>query len=215
MNKVLISVLVLLAVVVGGFAMFYFYGASVRDKAIAQQETVKESWGNVQSAYQRRADLIGNLVETVKGAAKTETNILIGVTEARSGIVRYADSVSTVIDQQKEQLKNAKTPAELQQGDVMMMNTYRGFRGFMTENYPDVKSVQNFSMLQAELEGTENRINTERTRYNETVKDYNSYIRGTWRKMALGLVADDTDELTVREMFEAKEGADEAPKVKF
>ncbi|MFN0033101.1 MAG: LemA family protein [Flavobacteriales bacterium] len=215
MNKVLISVLVLLAVVVGGFAMFYFYGAGVRDKAIAHQETVKESWGNVQSAYQRRADLIGNLVETVKGAAATETNILIGVTEARSGIVRYADSVSTVIDQQKEQLKNAKTPAELQQGDVMMMNTYRGFRGFLSENYPDLKSIQNFGMLQTELEGTENRIKTERDRYNESVKEYNTYIRGTWRKMALGLVADDADELTVREMFEAKEGADEAPKVQF
>ncbi len=215
MNKITLSVLVLLLAVVVGFGMFYFYGASVRDKAIVQQETVNESWGNVQSAYQRRADLIGNLVETVKGAAKTETNILIGVTEARAGIVRYADSVSTVIDQQKAQLKDATTPAQLQQNDVMMMNTYRGFRGFMSENYPDVKSVQNFSMLQVELEGTENRISTERNRYNETVKEYNSYIRGTFRKMGLGLVADDADNFKVREMFEAKEGADEAPKVKF
>jgi LemA protein len=215
MNKITLAVLVLLLAVVVGFGMFYFYGASIRDKAVTEQETVNEAWGNVQSAYQRRADLIGNLVETVKGAAKTETNILIGVTEARSGIVRYADSVTTVIDQQKEQVKNATTPQQLQQSDLIMMNTYRGFRGFMAENYPDVKSIQNFAMLQAELEGTENRINTERTRYNESVKGYNSYIRGTFRRMGLKLVADDADNFVVREMFEAKEGADEAPKVKF
>jgi LemA protein len=180
-----------------------------------RQEEVNESWGNVQGAYQRRADLIGNLVETVKGAAKTESNILIGVTQARAGITQYTDSLGNVISQQQAAIKNAKTPEDLQQGDMMLMNTYRGFRGWMTENYPELKSIQNFSMLQVELEGTENRINTERNRYNETVKDYNSYIRGTWRRMGLKMVADDIDNFVERKMFEAQQGADVAPKVKF
>ncbi len=215
MNKLTLSVIVLLLVVGVGFGIFYFYGAGVRDEAIVRQEGVNESWGNVQGAYQRRADLIGNLVETVKGAAKTETDILIGVTQARARMTTYTDSVGNVITQQAAAIKNAKTPAEIQQGDVMLMNTYRGFNGWMTENYPDLKSIQNFSMLQVELEGTENRINTERNRYNETVKDYNAYIRGTWRRMGLKLVADDIDNFTVREMFEAQPGADVAPKVKF
>lgn len=215
MNKLTLSIIVLLLVVGVGFGIFYFYGAGVRDEAIVRQEEVNESWGNVQGAYQRRADLIGNLVETVKGAAKTETDILIGVTQARARMTTYTDSVGNVITQQAAAIKNAKTPAEIQQGDVMLMNTYRGFNGWMTENYPDLKSIQNFSMLQAELEGTENRINTERNRYNETVKDYNAYIRGTWRRMGLKLVADDIDNFTVREMFEAQPGSDVAPKVKF
>jgi LemA protein len=215
MNKLTLSILILLGVVLLGFGIFYLYAAGVRDSAVTKQETVDEAWGNVQSAYQRRADLIGNLVETVKGAAKTETNILIGVTEARSGISHYIDSVGNVLAQQKDMIKSADSPAALQQTDVMMMNTYRGFRGFMTENYPDLKSIANFGALQAELEGTENRINTERNRYNESVKDYNSHIRGTFRRMGLSLVGSEEDNFKSREMFEAKEGADEAPKVKF
>jgi len=215
MNKLTLSILILIGVVVLGFGIFYLYAAGVRDSAVTKQETVDQSWGNVQSAYQRRADLIGNLVETVKGAAKTETNILIGVTEARGGVSHYIDSVGNVLAQQKSQIKSATSPAELQQNDVMMMNTYRGFKGFMTENYPDLKSIQNFGMLQSELEGTENRINTERNRYNESVKDYNSHIRGTFRRMGLKLAGSEEDQFKVREMFEAKEGAEEAPKVKF
>ncbi len=195
--------------------MFYMYGASVRDNSVTKQETVKETWGNVQSAYQRRADLIGNLVETVRAAAENEKQILVGVTEARGGIRHYTDSVGNVIAQQQQQVKSAQTPGELEQSDMMIMNTYRGFRGFMTENYPTIQSTQNFSTLQAQLEGTENRINTERNRYNESVKDYNAFIRGTWRKMGLSLVGSSEDNFTVREMFEAKEGAEDAPVVKF
>ncbi len=215
MNKLTVSILVLVLVIVAGFGILYMYGAGVRDKSITKQETVKEAWGNVQSAYQRRADLIGNLVETVKAAADNEKEILIGVTEARAGIAHYADSVGNIIAQQKQNVANAQTPNDLQQSDAMIMTAYRGFRGFITEQYPTVQSTQNFSTLQAQLEGTENRINTERNRYNETVKDYNSYIRGTWRKMGLSLIGTEGDDLTVREMFESKPGADEAPKVKF
>ena len=215
MNKLTISALILIGSILVGFISFYFYSASVRDSAVKNQETVNEAWGNVQSAYQRRVDLIGNLVETVRAAAENEREILVGVTEARGGIRHYTDSVGNLVAEQSAKVKSATTPAELQQSDVMLMNTYRGFRGFMTENYPTVQSTQNFSNLQTQLEGTENRINTERNRYNEAVKTYNAHIRGTFKKMGLSLVASEEDNFKVREMFEAKEGADEAPQVKF
>ncbi len=195
--------------------IFYFYAASVRDKAVVTQETVSEAWSNVQSAYQRRADLILNLVETVKASAENEKQILVGVTEARAGISHYTDSLGKVIASQRDAMRNAKSPQELEGGDMMVMNSYKGFRGFMTENYPTVQSTQNFTLLQEQLEGTENRINTERNRYNEAVKEYNTMIRGTWRKMALKWVAEDEDAFQVKEAFKAKEGSDEAPKVAF
>ncbi len=215
MNKLTTSILVLVLVIAVGFGIMYMYGASVRDKSIAKQETVNESWGNVQSSYQRRADLIGNLVATVKAAAENEKQIYIGVTEARAGIAHYADSVGNIIARQKQNMSSATTPAQLQESDLIMTGAMRGFRGFITENYPTVQSTQNFATLQSQLEGTENRVNTERNRYNESVKDYNSYIRGTWRKMALNLIGTDGDNLTVREMFESKPGAEDAPVVKF
>ncbi len=215
MNKLTVSILVLVLVIAAGFGIMYMYGAGVRDSSIAKQETVNESWGNVQGAYQRRADLISNLVTTVKAAAENEKQILIGVTEARSGIAHYADSVGNIIARQKQNMASATTPAQLQESDVIMTGAMRGFRGFITEQYPTIQSTQNFTMLQTQLEGTENRINTERNRYNETVKDYNSYIRGTWRKMGLNLIGTEGDNLVVREMFESKPGAEDAPVVKF
>lgn len=215
MKKTTLAIIVLALAIAVGFGLFYMYAASVRDGAVTKQETVKESWGNVQSAYQRRVDLIANLVETVRAAAENEKEILIGVTESRGGVRHYTDSVGKLVAEQQVAIKNAKTPAELEQGDMMVMNTYRGFRGFMTENYPTIQSTQNFSTLQAQLEGTENRINTERTRYNESVKEYNSHIRGTWKKMGLNLVASEEDDFTIRKAFEAKPGAEDAPVVKF
>ena len=197
------------------FVIFYFYAASVRDNAVGTQETVNETWGNVQSAYQRRADLILNLVETVRASAENEKQILVGVTEARAGIAHYTDSLGRIISSQRDAMRNAKSPQELEGGDMMIMNSYKGFRGFMTENYPTVQSTQNFTVLQEQLEGTENRINTERNRYNEAVKEYNTMIRGTCRKMALKWVSDTDDAFQVKEAFQAKEGSDEAPKVKF
>lgn len=215
MKRSTLMILVTAAVVVGGFLMFYLYAASVRDNAVEKQEKVKEAWGNVQGAYQRRADLIGNLVETVKAAAANEKQILVGVTEARAGIAHYTDSVGNIIAAQRQQIASASSPAELEKGDLMIMGAYRGFNGFITENYPTVQSTQNFSTLQAQLEGTENRINTERNRYNEAVKDYNSHIRGTFKKMGLSLVAGADDNFVVKEGFEAKPGAEDAPVVKF
>ncbi|MEN9347821.1 MAG: LemA family protein [Flavobacteriales bacterium] len=193
MNKLTLSVVILLLVIVGGFAMFYFYGTSVYDGAVKRQEVVNESWGNVQAAYQRRADLIPNLVATVQGAAENEKQILVDVTNARSGISK------------------ATTPGELeQQGNILNRSI-----AVIFERYPEIRATENFGMLQSQLEGTENRINTERTRYNESVKDFNTYVRGFWKSKALGLVSSGDDNFAKREMFEAKPGSEDAPKVDF
>jgi LemA protein len=193
MNKLTLTLIVLLLVVGGGFAIFYFYGTSVYDGAVQRQETVDEAWGNVQTAYQNRADLIPNLVATVQGAAENERDILIQVTQARSGI------------------SSAKTPQEMEQQGAVLNRAI----AVVFERYPEIRATQNFGMLQSQLEGTENRIRTERTRYNETVKEFNTYIRGFWKSKALGLVAGADDDFRKREMFEAEEGTDKAPKVDF
>ena len=187
------SLLILLGVVIAIFAIFYLWAAGVRDSAVTKQETVNEAWGNVQAAYQRRADLIPNLVNTVKGAAENEKQILIEVTQARAGI------------------GDAKSPAELEQHGAVINRAI----AVIFERYPEVKATQNFATLQAQLESTENGVRTERNRYNETVKDYNSYIRGTFRRMAISMLGSEEDALVRREMFEAKEGTEDAPVVDF
>ena len=193
MKNITISLIVLALVIGGGFAIFYFYGTSIYDGAVTKQEEVDKSWNNVQGAYQRRADLIDNLVATVKGAAETEKDILVQVTKARSGIA------------------SATTPEQLDQNDGILR---RGL-SIIIERYPDLKSIQNFQMLQVELAGTENRINTERDRYNEAVAEFNKYVRGFWRSKALSFVAGAGEDFSPREGFKAREGSDEAPVVDF
>ena len=192
-NKVLMALLAVVGVIVLGYGIFYFYGTSVYSGAVEKQEAVNEKWANVQTAYQRRADLVPQLIATVKGAAANEEKILTEVTNARSGI------------------KNATTPEEIQQqGSIINRNIQVVF-----EKYPEIRSTENFGMLQAQLEGTENQVKTERDLYNEAVKEFNSYVRGFWKHKALGLVGNDDEEFKVRKMFEADAGSENAPKVSF
>lgn len=192
-NKVLIALLAVVGVIVVSFGIFYLYGTSVYSGAVEKQETVNEKWANVQTAYQRRADLVPQLIATVKGAAANEEKILMEVTNARAGI------------------KSANTPEEIQQqGSIINRNIQVVF-----EKYPEIRSTENFGMLQAQLEGTENQVKTERDLYNEAVKQFNSYVRGFWKHKALGLVGNDDDEFKVRKMFEADAGSENAPKVSF
>jgi len=183
--------LILLGIIVGAFVLFYLYGTSVYSGAVEKQEAVKKEWGNVQAAYQRRADLVPQLVETVKGARDNERTILENVTRARSG------------------MGAAQTPAELQKlgGEINKAIN------IVFENYPEIKSTQNFGELQAQLEGSENRVNKARTDYNEAVEKSNTFIRGFWKKKALSLVGD--EEFKVYDAFSAAEGADQAPKIDF
>lgn len=178
---------ILLIVVIGIFS-----GSGTYDKAVELQEEVDEQWGNVQATYQRRADLIPNLVNTVKGAAEVEERILTKVTQARAGIT------------------NAKTPEDLELAGREINTAIN----LAFEAYPQIRSTANFSDLQAQLEGTENRINVARQRYNQAVNDYNSHIRGFFRRFWLSILADE-GEFTRKEGFQSKQGADEAPEVKF
>lgn len=189
------SKILLIALAVFGVIALYvrfIKAPSVYDKAVAQQERVDEAWSNVQSAYQRRADLIPNLVNTVKGAAENEKEILTQVTQARAGIV------------------NAKTPEDME----MMGKKINTAINLAFERYPQIRSTENFQALQVQLEGTENRINKSRNDYNEVVKNYNTFIRGYWKKMFISWIAEE-DEFSKKEGFKAKEGSEDAPEVKF
>ena len=184
--------LIILGVLVLFVFFFIRWANGVYDKAIAKQEEVNKRWGDVQASYQRRADLVPNLVATVKGAAENEKEILTRVTEARAGIVR------------------AKTPQEME----MFGKEINTAINLAFEAYPQIRSTQNFADLQAQLEGTENRINKSREDYNAAVSEYNSHVRGKFRQMAINVMGD-TDEFAKRESFEAQAGAENAPKVDF
>lgn len=192
MSKGLIVTLAVIGAIVLFGLIFVSWGSGVYDKAIAAQEEVNASWADVQATYQRRADLIPNLVATVQGAAENEKGILTQVTQARAGIV------------------NAKTPEDLELAGRQINTAIN----LAFEAYPQIRSTENFQDLQSQLEGTENRINVARQRYNDTVKTYNTYVRGFFKRMALSWFGGGED-FTVRKGFGASEGAENAPKVEF
>ena len=168
-----------------------------------KEETAKAKWGDVQNQYQRRADLIPNLVETVKGYATQEKSVLVQVTEARAQATHVSVDASTVTDPAKF--------AQYQQAQ----NQLSGVLGHLlsiTENYPDLKSNTNFLALQSQLEGTEDRINIARRDYNEAVRDYNTELH-----TFPGVLWADTVYKNEKPMqpFEASSEAQTAPKVSF
>jgi len=191
MSKGLVTTLV----IVGGILLFGFifvmWGTGVYDNAVRLQEDVNASWSNVQTTYQRRADLIPNLVATVKEAAANERGILTQVTEARAGITK------------------ATTPEELDRAGKQINTAIN----LAFEAYPQIRSTENFSDLQAQLEGTENRITVARQNYNESIRGYNTYIRGFFKRMALSMFGGGED-FSVKKGFEASEGSENAPSVK-
>jgi LemA protein len=174
---------------IAGLALIVFmmYRGSY-NTAVNLQENVDEKWGDVGATYQRRADLIPQLVATVKGAAANEKGILTQVTEARAGIV------------------NAKTPEDM---DIMGKKINTAIN-LAFEAYPQIRSTQNFSDLQAQLEGTENRIAVARQNYNEAVKEYNSHIRGFFNSMFLN-----KETFSKKDPFKESAVSEVAPKVSF
>ena len=167
---------------------------------VADQESVETAWAQVENVYQRRADLIPNLVETVKGYAKHEQETLEGVIEAR------ANATKVTID------PTNMTPEDLQkyqaaQGDVT--NALSRLIA-VAENYPDLKANQNFLELQSQLEGTENRIAVERNKFNEVARQYNTKRRTFPTNILAGIFG-----FGDKPYFQAQEGADKAPKVDF
>jgi LemA protein len=167
------------------------------------EEAAKAQWAEVQNQYQRRADLIPNLVETVKGFAAQEQEVLTAVVEARASATQVRVDASTLTDPEAF----AKYQAAQDQ-----LSGVLGRLLMVTENYPDLKSNQNFLALQSQLEGTENRIAIARRDYNDAVRVYNTELRTFPGAIWAGTVHSGSKPMT---LFEAKAGAETAPTVKF
>lgn len=197
--KTLIVTLVILAVIAGIVILIIISGLN---KVVTLDETVEASWAQVENQYQRRFDLIPNLVETVKGVAGFEKETYIAVTEARSKVGEIKITPEMLSD------PNAFRQFQAAQD---------GLSGALSkllvtvENYPQLKASENFQTLQAQLEGTENRIAVERRRYNETAREFNTYIR----KIPGMLWAGMRGLTTPKRYFESVAGSEQAPAVKF
>jgi LemA protein len=170
------------------------------NQMVSQQEGVDAAWANVQSAYQRRADLIPNLVNTVKGYADFEQETLTKVIEARAKATQTTIDPTNLTPEKLAQFQSAQ--GELSGALSRLLVT--------VEKYPDLKANQNFLELQAQLEGTENRINVERNNYNTAAKNYNTYIRSFPRVIYAGWF-----DFVKKPYFEAEAGSKDAPKVEF
>jgi LemA protein len=168
----------------------------------ANEEAVKAAWGDVEAAYQRRNDLIPNLVEVVKAYAKHEKETLQAVTEARAKVGSIQVS--------KDMINDPKAVAQFQQAQASMSGALSRLM-VVVEKYPDLKANQNFRDLQHQLEGTENRINVARVRYNKAVQEFNVSIRIFPNSLTNSLFL----HLQPKEPFKAEAGAEKAPKVKF
>lgn len=193
------STIILLSLV-GGFALLVFWSIGAYNRLISLSESTESQWANVQSAYQRRADLIPNLIATVKGYADFEQETLIGVIEARS----KATSVQVSADELTPERIAAfqKVQGELKGALSRLLVT--------VERYPDLKANQNFLALQSQLEGTENRINVERNRFNEQVRGFNSAVK----RIPTSLVAS-IGGFESRGYFESEAEAQDVPEVSF
>ena len=167
---------------------------------VEKQEAVTAQWSQVENVYQRRADLIPNLVSTVKGYADFEQETLTAVIEAR------AKATSVNVDPSKLDASSIQQFQAAQDGLSSALSRLM----VVVERYPDLKANQNFLELQSQLEGTENRIAVERRKYNETAQAYNTYIRKFPNNMIAGMF-----DFEKTEYFEADEGAEAAPKVEF
>ena len=190
------SLIIAIAVV----AIIAVWAVSGYNGLVTMEENVNGQWSNVETQYQRRADLIPNLVNTVKGYASHEKETLESVMQARSQATQIKVDADGLTPEKLAQYQKA-------QGDV---TSALGKLLAITENYPDLKANQNFLELQAQLEGTENRINVARTNFNNTAKEFNTAIRRFPKNILAGLFGFDK-----RAYFEAAEGAKEAPKVEF
>ena len=168
----------------------------------ANEEAVKAAWGDVESSYQRRNDLVPNLVEVVKGYAKHEKETLQAVTEARAKV--------GAIQVSKNILDDPKALNQFQEAQGAMSSALSRLM-VVVEKYPDLKANQNFLDLQHQLEGTENRINVARTRFNKAVEAFNTSIRVFPNSLTNSMLL----HLKMREPFKAEAGAEKAPKVDF
>ena len=190
------STIILIAVI----AIATIWGVSAYNGLVKMDESVNTAWSNVENQYQRRADLIPNLVNTVKGYAAHEKETLEAVMAARSKATQMTVDADNLTPEKLQEYQKAQGEIGAALGRLLAI----------TENYPDLKANQNFMELQAQLEGTENRISVERRNFNEVAREYNTSIRTFPKTLSAGMCGFDK-----RPYFEAEEGANKAPEVKF
>ena len=193
------STIILLSVL-GGFVLILLWGVGAYNRLVGLSESTESQWANVQSAYQRRADLIPNLVSTVKGYADFEKSTLTDVIEARSKATSVQISADNLTPEKVAEFQKAQ-------------NEFKGALSRLlvsVERYPDLKANQNFLALQNQLESSENRINVARDRFNEQVRAYNSAVK----RIPTSLVAA-MGGFEARGYFEAEAEAQDAPEVSF
>lgn len=189
----LIILLVVLAILV-------FWGIGGYNGLVSTQESLNKSWANVENQYQRRSDLIPNLVETVKGYAKHESGTLEAVVNARAKATQVTVDPNNLTPEKLQEFQAAQGELSAALGRLMMIR----------EAYPDLKANQNFIELQAQLEGTENRITVAREQFNQEVQNYNTLVRRFPKNIIAGLFGFDR-----KPTFQAEKGAEKAPEVKF
>ncbi|HBL71477.1 MAG: LemA family protein [Bacteroidales bacterium] len=191
---------IILVVILGLVVIAFMWGMGQYNNLVKSDEAVGKQWANVESQYQRRSDLIPNLVNTVKGYAAHEEGTLTAVVEAR------AKATQTTID------PSNLTPEALAEYQAAQSQVSSALSRLLVtvEQYPDLKANQNFLELQAQLEGTENRISVERQRFNESAQGFNTQIRQFPRNIIAGMFG-----FEKKAYFEAQEGADQAPVVQF
>ncbi len=196
MKKGLVSLLIVGAIVLGLF--FWFQGNY--NKMVKMDEGVQAAWSQVENVYQRRADLIPNLVATVKGYAQHEQQTLEGVISARSKATQISVDPENLTPEEIAKYQKAQGELGAALGKLLAI----------TENYPDLKANENFLSLQSQLEGTENRITVERNKYNQVAREYNTTIRQFPKNIVAGMFG-----FEKKPYFEAQEGTEVAPKVEF
>ncbi|NRA49864.1 MAG: LemA family protein, partial [Phaeodactylibacter sp.] len=192
--------LILPIVLIGLGLVLFMSGCNSYNGFVEMDEDVENAWSKVQSAYQRRADLIPNLVNTVKGVAEFEKSTLTEVTQARSKATSVNIDPSNLSAEKLQEFQQAQGALSQSLGRLLVVS----------ERYPQLQANQNFRELQAQLEGTENRIKVERDRFNDVVTAYNKQVRRFPGSLFAGLFGFDQ-----RAQFEAEASAQNAPKVEF
>lgn len=192
----LIPIIIVAFLVIMGFV----WGSGIYNGMVTMQENVTSQWGNVETQYQRRADLIPNFVNTVKGAAEFEQSTLTQVIEARAKATQVTVDPTNMTPESLQQFQEAQGQLSSALGRLMVV----------VEKYPELRATQNFRDLQIELEGTENRISVERRNFNEVAKTYNTYIRRFPQNFLAGMFGFES-----KPYFESMEGAERAPEVTF
>ncbi len=185
-------------IVIGVVLLIVFWVISVKNTALQYNQAVGKQWGDVETSYQRRNDLIGNLVNTVKGAADFEKSTLTAVIEARAKATAVTIDPANITPDQLAQFQQAQSGVSSSLSRLLVS----------VERYPELKANQNFRDLQAELTSTENQILTSRTRYNEAVQNYNGYVLKMPQNLVLGSYPE-------KPYFKSVSGAEKPVEVKF